>query len=47
MTRTLLEKSPRAGTKSPAMPSDVENTFRTSTSSTSVRRALAPTAQES
>jgi hypothetical protein len=47
MSHTLLEKSGRVGTMSPAMPSDVENTFRTSTSSTSVRRALAPTAQES
>ena len=47
MTRTLLEKSPRADTMSSPMPGDVENTFRTSTSSTSVRRAPAPTAQES
>jgi len=44
MTRTLLEKSSRTGTMSPPMPSEVENTWRTSTS---VRRALAPTAQES
>jgi hypothetical protein len=47
MTRSLLEHLRQRGTMSPSMTGDVEHTFRTSTSSTSVCRHVAATAKES